>query len=238
MTDTVAMTVEEIHQLAKQVLSANGCDEANANAIATTVSTAERDGSESHGLFRIPGYVGSMRSGKVNGSANPQHEAVTPAVIRMNGDNGYTPLAIERGIPLLAESAKTCGIAAMSIVNTYHFAALWPETEALAEHGLVGMAFTAYKPKVAPAGAKEALFGTNPVSVAWPRPTKHRGFLIWPLHPAHLAISRLPRVTGTMYRSAPDSTATATRQLIPHKLQTEACSCHSADTKARQSPPW
>jgi len=157
MTDTVAMTVEEIHQLAKQVLSANGCDEANANAIATTVSTAERDGSESHGLFRIPGYVGSMRSGKVNGSANPQHEAVTPAVIRMNGDNGYTPLAIERGIPLLAESAKTCGIAAMSIVNTYHFAALWPETEALAEHGLVGMAFTAYKPKVAPAGAKEAL---------------------------------------------------------------------------------
>ena len=51
MTDTVAMTVEEIHQLAKQVLSANGCDEANANAIATTVSTAERDGSESHGLF-------------------------------------------------------------------------------------------------------------------------------------------------------------------------------------------
>jgi len=172
MTETVAMTVAEIHQIAKQALSANGCDDANANSIATTVSTAERDGSESHGLFRIPGYVGSMRSGKVNGSANPQHEAVTPAVIRMNGDNGYTPLAIERGIPLLAEAAKTYGIAAMPIVNTYHFAALWPETEGLANHGLVGMAFTAYKPKVAPAGAKDALFGTNPISVAWPRPDK------------------------------------------------------------------
>ena len=170
MTETVTMTVAEIHQLAKQVLAANGCDDANANAIATTVSTAERDGSESHGLFRIPGYVSSMRSGKVNSSANPQHEIVTPAVIRMNGDNGYTPLAIERGIPLLAEAAKTYGIAAMPIVNTYHFAALWPETEALADHGLVGMAFTAYKPKVAPAGATDALFGTNPISVSFPRP--------------------------------------------------------------------
>lgn len=170
MTTTVKLTIAEIHQLAQDALLANGCDTANANAIATTVSNAERDGSESHGLFRIPGYVGSMRSGKVNGTANPTHEVLTPAVIRMNGDNGYTPLAIERGIPLLAEAAKTYGIAAMPITNTYHFAALWPETEALAEHDLVGMAFTAYKPKVAPAGAKEALFGTNPVSVAWPRP--------------------------------------------------------------------
>lgn len=170
MSKTTELTVAEIHQLAHKVLLANGCDDANANAIATTVSTAERDGSESHGLFRIPGYVGSMRSGKVNGKANPTFETVTPAVIQMNGDNGYTPLAIERGIHELATAAKTYGIAAMSIINTYHFAALWPETEALAEHNLVGIACTAYKPKVAPAGAKEALFGTNPLSVAWPRP--------------------------------------------------------------------
>ena len=172
MTDIIEMTVAEIHQLATDVLRANGCDEANAEAIANTVSTAERDGSESHGLFRIPGYVNSMRSGKVNGKANPQPEVVTPAIIRMQGDNGYTPLAIERGIPELANAAKALGIAAMPIVNTYHFAALWPETEGLADHGLVGMAFTAYKPKVAPAGAKQALFGTNPISVAWPRPGK------------------------------------------------------------------
>ena len=34
------------------------------------------------------------------------------------------------------------------------------------------MACTAYKPSVAPAGAKKALFGTNPISFAWPRPGK------------------------------------------------------------------
>lgn len=168
--DPVALSVDDIHELARETLLANGCDDANATAIATTISTAERDGSESHGLFRLPGYVASMRSGKVNGAADPQPETITPAVIRMHGDGGYTPLAIERGVPLLAAAAQTYGLAAMPIVNTFHFAALWPETEALAGHGLVGLAFTAYKPKVAPAGGREALFGTNPVAMAWPRP--------------------------------------------------------------------
>ncbi len=172
MADTTDITVLDIHDLAYKALLANGCDEANALSIATTVSTAERDGSESHGMFRIPGYISALRSGKVNGKANPTAETVTPAVIRMQGDGGFTPLAIERGVPALAEAANTFGIALMPIVNTYHFAALWPETEKLAEHGLVGLAFTVAKPKVAPAGATKALFGTNPISVAWPRPGK------------------------------------------------------------------
>ena len=169
---TTPLTISEIHDLAKTCLLSNGCDELNAEAVATTVSTAERDGSESHGLFRMPGYIASLRSGKVNGKSRPHAEKVTPAIIRLHGDNGYAPVALQHGLPILAEAAKTIGIAAMPITQTHHFAALWPETEALAEQGLVGMACTAYKPSVAPAGAKKALLGTNPLSFAWPRPGK------------------------------------------------------------------
>ena len=53
----IKLSLEEIFNLAKEVLSSNGCDEISSNAVATTASTAERDGSASHGLFRIPGYV-------------------------------------------------------------------------------------------------------------------------------------------------------------------------------------
>ena len=60
----------------------------------------------------------------------------------------------------------------MRLINTFHFAALWPETEFLAEHGMMGLACTVYKPAVAPAGASTPFFGTNPVSFAWPRPNK------------------------------------------------------------------
>jgi delta1-piperideine-2-carboxylate reductase len=51
-------------------------------------------------------------------------------------------------------------------------AAMWPETEMIAEQGLVAFACTSYKPAVAPAGAIKPLFGTNPISFAWPRPGK------------------------------------------------------------------
>ena len=37
---------------------------------------------------------------------------------------------------------------------------------------MVGLACTPYMPAVAPAGATKPLFGTNPLSFAWPRPGK------------------------------------------------------------------
>ncbi len=172
MPDTTEMTVEEIHALAHACLSDNGCDHDNAEAVAVTVSRAERDGAVSHGLFRIPGYVAALRSGKVNGAAAPRVEAPYPAVVRVDGDNGFAPLALQRGIPVLAEAAGRAGVAALAVVHAHHFAALWPETEALAERGLAALACTAYMPAVAPAGARTALFGTNPLSFAWPRPGK------------------------------------------------------------------
>ena len=167
---TTPLTVDEIHQLAYQCLLTNGCDEANAQAVASTVSRAERDHAHSHGLFRIPGYINSLRSGKVNGKADPKAERIAASVVRMDGDRGFTPLALERGIPLLAETAKKSGIAILAISHTYHFAALWPEVEAIAEQGLVGIACTTATPMVAPAGATTAFFGTNPLAFAWPRP--------------------------------------------------------------------
>ena len=168
---TTQLKIDEIYELAKRSLLANGCDDENASAVARTVSRAERDGSESHGLFRIPGHIVSLRSGKVNGKARPQPTNLTPAAIRLDGDNGFAPLAIEHGTPLVAAAAKTFGVAVLTITKSFHFAALWPETEALAEQGLVGIACTVHTPMVAPFGAKRAFFSTNPISFAWPRPS-------------------------------------------------------------------
>ncbi|MDC0492325.1 Ldh family oxidoreductase, partial [Candidatus Pseudothioglobus singularis] len=54
---TTELNLDEIFNLAKAALINNGANEENADAVATTVTNAERDGSVSHGLFRIPGYV-------------------------------------------------------------------------------------------------------------------------------------------------------------------------------------
>jgi len=168
MAETL-LTLEEIYELALKTLKINGCDDYNAEAVAKTVTHAERDGSVSHGLFRIPGYVAALKSKKVKGTARPTNIFLTQNTIRVDGDFGFAPTAIKVGIPSLVEITNKLGVGVLTITNTHHFAALWHETEALAEENLIGIACTAYKPSVAPAGAKKPLFGTNPISFAWPR---------------------------------------------------------------------
>ncbi len=172
MTDVISLTLDEISTLIHDVMTANGCDDANASALADIMTRAERDGSHSHGLFRVPGYVKALRSGKVDGKAKPTITKKTPAIIHVDGHGCFAPLAQAMGLPLLAEATANIGVAALSLTGVHHFAALWPETEYLADRGMVGIACTAYMPMVAPAGSSTALFGTNPISFAWPRPGK------------------------------------------------------------------
>ena len=170
---TLSISLEDIYKIAKDTLIFNGCDDDNSEAVARTVTHAERDGSVSHGLFRIPGYVAALRSKKVKGNARPKNNYLTQNTIRVDGDYGFAPMAIKIGMPSLIETTIKHGVGVLTIQNTHHFAALWHETEELAENNLIGIACTAYMPSVAPAGATKPLFGTNPISFAYPRKNKN-----------------------------------------------------------------
>jgi delta1-piperideine-2-carboxylate reductase len=166
------LTLDEVHALSMNALTANGADQENAEAVTHFMWAAERDSCHSHGLFRLPGYVASLKSGKVNGKSRPKVEDLTAAAIRVDGDNGYAPMALKVGREPLVNRTRETGIAACAIRNTYHFSALWVETAALAEQGVVAIAMTSAMPMVAPAGGIKPLFGTNPFSFAWPRKGK------------------------------------------------------------------
>ena len=170
--NTISISLDEIYDLAKKTLLFNGCDEENASILSDTIMRAERDGSLSHGLFRLPAYVVALKSGKVNGKAKPEVKKISPSVIKVLGNSAFAPMVLKVGLPELIKLAKETGVAVLAITNSHHMAAMWPETETIAESGLVGFACTSYKPMVAPAGARKALFGTNPISFAWPRPGK------------------------------------------------------------------
>jgi len=169
---TVSLTLDEIYNLGKKTLLANGCDDVTASILAELIMKAERDGSLSHGLFRLPAYVSGLKSGKINGKGKPEVKKISPSVIKVLGNNCLAPVVLNKGIPELIKAAKENGVAILAINNSHHMAAMWPETEMIAEQGLVAFACTSYKPAVAPAGATKPLFGTNPISFAWPRPGK------------------------------------------------------------------
>jgi delta1-piperideine-2-carboxylate reductase len=170
--DNVMIRLDEVRDLSIRCLMANGCDEANAAAVADVIHAAERDGAKSHGLFRIPGYIKALRSGKANGKASPRVEDLAPGALRVVGDGGFAPLSQQIGREPLIERARTQGVAALAINDIYHFQALWYEVEPLAEAGLCAFAFTAAFPYVTAAGGRRPIFGTNPMSFGWPRPGK------------------------------------------------------------------
>ncbi len=169
---TVPLSLEDIYNLANKTLLANGCDEETSNILSDLIMKAERDGSLSHGLFRLPAYVAGLKSGKINGKNRPKISKITPSVVKVDGNNCLAPMVLNKGLPELIKAAQENGVAVLSITNSHHMAAMWPETEAIAEEGLVAFACTSYKPAVAPAGSIKPLFGTNPISFAWPRKNK------------------------------------------------------------------
>ncbi len=170
MSDHVALSLPEVRDLSIAVLRAGGLSPEHAEAITEVVYAAQRDECHSHGVYRLLGCVRSVKEGKVDPEAVPVVSDVSPAIVRVDARFGFSPLAFATGKPLLVEKARKIGLAALAINNCFHFSALWPEVEAIAQEGLVALALTPSHSWVAPAGGTKPVFGTNPIAFAWPRP--------------------------------------------------------------------
>jgi len=179
---TIPLTLEEIYNLAKKTLLANGCDEETSNILSDLIKKAERDGSLSHGLFRLPAYISGLKSGKINGKSRPVVSKITSSVIKVDGKNCLAPMVLEKGIPELIKAAKENGIAVLAITNSHHMAAMWPETEAIAEQGLVAFACTSYKPAVAPAGSIKPFLEQIQFHLLGQEKINLQSFMIWQQH--------------------------------------------------------
>ncbi|HET8790891.1 MAG TPA: Ldh family oxidoreductase [Modicisalibacter sp.] len=170
MDKSVNLTLEEADLLSNEVLISNGFNQEHAAAITRSVLAAQRDECHSHGLYRLIGCVQTARRGGVDPCAIPEIFDRAPGIVSVDAHRGCSLLSFEKGKPHLVKKAKRCGLAALSINNSFHFSALWPEVESLSNEGLVALAMTPSHAYVAPAGGISPLFGTNPVAFSWPRP--------------------------------------------------------------------
>jgi len=165
----VRLSLADVEDLTRKVLTHNGVSDAQAEAIVVTIVAAEADDCRSHGMYRLLGYVRAVEAGKANGAAVPKLDQRTPALIHVDGGRGFAPLANEVGRAALIASAQSLGIAVLAINNCYHNSAMWADLEPLADAGLVSIGLTAGQRSVAPHGGSKPVFGTNPFAFGWPR---------------------------------------------------------------------
>ncbi|WP_280568705.1 Ldh family oxidoreductase [Chromohalobacter sp. 296-RDG] len=170
MNDSTRLSLDEAWALSVDVLEQNGFSKDQAAAIARSVVAAQRDECHSHGLYRLLDCVRTVRFGGVDPRAVPEVADQAPGVVNVDARGGCSLLAFETARQPLIEKARATGVAALAVNNAFHFSALWPEVEFLAEQGLVALAMTPSHAYVAPAGGHSPLLGTNPIAFAWPRP--------------------------------------------------------------------
>ncbi|MFG6611906.1 Ldh family oxidoreductase [Sulfitobacter sp. 1A12057] len=166
---TRSFTVEELTAKIQDIFLSADFIPSQAGALARVIAAAERDGCKSHGIYRIEGCLRTVREGKADAQAIPQIADGAGPILRVDANCGFANAAFEAALPVLVERAKQFGIAAIAMNNCVHFAALWPEVEAVADQGLVGMAMCPSYSTVAPAGGTKPLLGTNPFAFGWPR---------------------------------------------------------------------
>ncbi|MFG6583462.1 Ldh family oxidoreductase [Sulfitobacter sp. 1A12779] len=168
MADTT-LSHDDLTAMVIRIFQGAGLSPLNAAALARVIVAGEGDACKSHGIYRIEGCLRTIKAGKVVPDAVPQVHHDDSAVVRVNAGGGFSNAAFDAGAPVLAERCRTTGIAAMVINDCTHFAALWPEIEALTEMGLAAMAMCPSYASVAPSGGTDPLMGTNPFAFGWPR---------------------------------------------------------------------
>ena len=78
------LTLTEVERICQRALSASGLNDIATAAVTDAVTTAERDGCKSHGLFRISGYCEALLNGTVDGTIHPKVKDAAPSVVRVD----------------------------------------------------------------------------------------------------------------------------------------------------------
>ena len=175
---SVLLSPIEARALIWNALIGSGTSPKNAEYFTEAILDTELSGLEGHGFYWLQYYCAHLHSGKVDGKAVPQVDAFSDTSFRVDARYGFAHPAIEAGFKHLIPAAKTHGVAAMGVYNSYNAATLGFHTGYLARAGLLALGATNAVPNLAPVGGKTPIIGTNPISYAVPAPNGEVSFLV------------------------------------------------------------
>ena len=154
------------------IFHANGSSAAEAGRIAKYLVGANLTGHDSHGIIRVPMYVGWQRAGEVVTDQTVTLPVDAPSFAVVDGRYGFgqtvAPLAVQIGI----DKCKAQGLSAVALRNAGHIGRVGDWAEMAAAAGLVSVHFVNAPAAnlVAPFGGVERRFSTAPFCAGVPVP--------------------------------------------------------------------
>ncbi len=161
------LSVDEAHRLVVRVMSAIGHEAADAGLIADHLIDCELRGLSYGGLARAISIVERIeRTGDRRRPIRILHE--TPVSAQIDGGDHLGYIVAHRATAIAVEKGSAAGIAVVGANDTWYTGMLSYYAEIAAARGLVSIIASNASPWVAPHGATEGRFGTNPICFGFP----------------------------------------------------------------------
>lgn len=168
MSETT-VSAARLKEFIQQALVAVGLPDADAATVAELMTAADLQGSDGHGVSRLPQYVRRIKAGGVNVKPDIRVLHEHPSTAVLNGDNGMGHLVMKRAAAMAVEKARTSGIGWVNSQFSNHAgpASLYA-TMPLA-HDMIGLYFAVGNANhLPPWGGLDMLLSTNPIAAAIP----------------------------------------------------------------------
>lgn len=164
-------TQEQLQKITADIFQAGGVPGDEAAIIAELLVASNLAGHDSHGVLRIPQYVGLIESGLIQPGALMEIERESASHALINGNWGFGHVVAQKAMSLAIEKAKVSTISAISVYNCNHIGRIGSYPMMAAEAGMVGITMvnaggTALY--VTPFGGRDGRLATNPIAIATP----------------------------------------------------------------------
>jgi len=175
--ETIRLDVDKLKGFTTAIFKKLGVPEDDAVITADVLISADRRGIPSHGIARLPRYIADLETKRTSSIYSPTIIKETPISILIDANKALGQVSAYRTMVKTIGLAEKSGLGIALVKNSSHFGIAGYYSMMALDEDMIGISMSNSTPLVVPTFSKEALLGTNPLSIAFPA-KNHRAIVI------------------------------------------------------------
>jgi LDH2 family malate/lactate/ureidoglycolate dehydrogenase len=165
----IRVHVQALEAFITRAMQALGLPDGDAATVGRLMAQADLQGSDGHGVIRLPQYARRILGGGVNTRPVLRVAQERAATALIDGDNGMGHLVMQRATEMAIDKARTCGMAWVGSQFSNHAGPASLYARMPLAHDMIGLYFAVGNANhLPPWGGLDMLLSTNPIAVAVP----------------------------------------------------------------------
>lgn len=163
------VSFDALRQFITTAMTRLGLPPADAAVVGRLMAEADLQGSDGHGVIRLPQYARRIRAGGINVRPDIRVVQERAGMALLDGDNGMGHLVMQRAAEIAIGKARQCGIAWVGSRLSNHAGPASLYARMPLAQDMIGLYFAVGNANhLPPWGGLDMLLSTNPIAVAVP----------------------------------------------------------------------